>query len=201
MPRGSKVVILVRHGECVTNTSLMLSSDHDVGGLTEKGAAQARAVAGALSPYAPKIASLHTSPVVRAMQTAAEIGDVLGVGPKIDRRLTERGMGSLNRMTFHTREEMVRRYKQAAASGDEGVEEWGTLVSRMKSFFDDLAPGVHVAVTHYDPVVAAASIIDEKYGHGRFYVPNASLTVLDYPDEVLSFGARELTGRRFGLLP
>ena len=197
MPPGLKVIILVRHGECVTNVSMTLSSDWDFGGLTEKGVAQARAAGRALAPYAEEIGSLHSSPVVRARQTAGAIGDAIGLDTKVDPRLAERGLGSLNRTAFRTREEMFLRYRQATTGGREGMEEWGGLVSRMESFIGGLEPGVHVAVTHHDPVVAAASIIDKKYFQGTAHVSNASLTVLDYPREVLAFGVRASpAGRR-----
>jgi len=72
----------------------ILSHDADKHPITDEGREQAKRVARELKKL--KVARLYTSPVLRAYQTSAIIGQELDMIPVVDDRLRERFLGELN---------------------------------------------------------------------------------------------------------
>jgi broad specificity phosphatase PhoE len=155
------MVYLVRHGE-VDNPDHVVYADLPGFGLGAAGRAQAEAVAAHLS-HRP-IAAVATSPLTRAVETAAAIGTALELEPEIDDRLTEWRLGrrwagvrweDLGR-AFPGELDAYLDHPQHLAFSPEPIEE---VADRMIGFIADLT-GRHadaelVVVSHQDPIQAA----------------------------------------------
>jgi probable phosphoglycerate mutase len=82
-----------RHGESEANVQQVFWNQPQGYGLTDKGRAQARALAGNLAGIA--LAALYCSPVLRAVQTAHIVGRRLGLTPEVADGLREWHTGIL----------------------------------------------------------------------------------------------------------
>jgi serine/threonine-protein phosphatase PGAM5 len=85
-PSGVHYLYLVRHGAYDPVDSL---DDRVANGLNALGHQQARLIGGRLARLPVRMASLVTSDLTRARQTAADIGEVLAMEPKQDSLLRE----------------------------------------------------------------------------------------------------------------
>lgn len=90
-------LVLVRHGETDWNHSGRVQGQAD-SALTERGLAQAEAVAGALA-HEP-IDLVFASDLARTRNTAAPLARALGLVPVLDARLRERAFGELQGYTW-----------------------------------------------------------------------------------------------------
>jgi broad specificity phosphatase PhoE len=84
------VILLARHGETTSNKDRRFQGQVDVP-LNDTGREQARALAEAAR--AEGVAALYSSPLVRASETAAIVGEALGLEPRLDDRLKEVDVG------------------------------------------------------------------------------------------------------------
>lgn len=91
-------LILVRHGETDWNLQERMQGRTDTP-LNQRGMAQAELAAERLAAEDP-IEVIYTSPLVRALVTAAIIGKKFNLDPIADTRLTERGVGQLEGLTL-----------------------------------------------------------------------------------------------------
>ncbi|HLK09992.1 MAG TPA: histidine phosphatase family protein [Candidatus Binatia bacterium] len=99
-------LILVRHGESEGNRERVFTRHPDVP-LTGLGRRQARTAAAFIAGrFAP--VRLVSSPFLRARETAAELGDALGLAVEVEPDLHERGYGTL----------AGRPYDEARAAGE-----------------------------------------------------------------------------------
>jgi len=89
-------LVLLRHGETPWNAERRWQGQTDVE-LSEIGHLQAKAVAPALAAYAP--VALWCSDLARAVQTAAYVGERVGLEPRHDRRLRETSAGAIEGLT------------------------------------------------------------------------------------------------------
>ncbi len=96
-------LILVRHGETASNRDGLGLGRQDIP-LTEKGQAQAQALAEALA--GEEIAAVYSSPLRRAYDTAAAIAAPHGLGVIVDEGLTEMDVGELDGLTFREMREL-----------------------------------------------------------------------------------------------
>ncbi len=186
-PRSKQdaLVVLVRHGESVVNVQGRMSSDAQGNPLTEKGVAQAEAIALELRKL--KVGKIVSSPVLRARQTADIISRGLGLEIEIgqDDRLRERGFGKLEG-------KLVQGYVWRFEKGT-GVETFESLSSRMNSFMGEAERGVIIAVSHGDtmraPVLGILGL-DELSGFGmRAYNTNlAIIHVKNGSSRLIAFG-------------
>lgn len=80
------IIVMIRHGQSVSNVNRILSHDLNAYPLTEEGREQAN-VGKEISRLSPK--KVFTSPILRAYQTATIIGEENGLIPIIDDRLKE----------------------------------------------------------------------------------------------------------------
>lgn len=190
-----KMLILIRHGEGENNATYTLS--HDVAGynLTAKGKAQARTTARELARI--KVDALYTSPVFRAKQTAEIIGEQLDLEPEVNDSLIERNLGRLNNVSFPTHDALSDRFKKELATGEaSGIEPFENLRKRMSAFIGSLAPGITIAVSHYDTILAALGTMDRNtYGDDNWttQIPPCSITVIDLEKkEILTVGSGAL---------
>lgn len=83
----------VRHGESKANVQQVFWNQPQGYGLTDKGRAQAEALAGTLAGV--QFSALYCSPVLRAVQTAEIVGQRLGLAPEIADGLREWDTGIL----------------------------------------------------------------------------------------------------------
>ena len=90
-------LLLVRHGESVGNLTHILQGPDDP--LTERGRRQAREIAAYLASRGD-VRALYTSPLVRAYETAAIIGEALGLTPIPREALAEINVGEAAGLTL-----------------------------------------------------------------------------------------------------
>lgn len=83
---GSNEVLLVRHGETDDNAVRRFQGRRETQ-LNDRGRAQSHALAQRLRGEG--LRALYTSPLQRARATARIVGDLLGLEPVVDERLTE----------------------------------------------------------------------------------------------------------------
>jgi broad specificity phosphatase PhoE len=86
------VILLARHGETADNANGVVQGWIDTP-LSDVGRDQARRLAGELAA-SRTIAAIWTSHLSRAAETAAIVGDALGIEPRVDERLAESRRGS-----------------------------------------------------------------------------------------------------------
>ena len=83
-------LVMVRHGESTGNITRILQGRDEL--LTERGRAQAQAVAQAIAQRYD-VRALYASPLARAMETASIIGTVIGLTPEPREALAEINVG------------------------------------------------------------------------------------------------------------
>jgi probable phosphoglycerate mutase len=182
-----KIAILVRHGESISNTKGIISSDVEGYPLTKKGHSQAEFAAKQLSLL--KINRIRSSPVQRARETAETIGAELGIHVEIDERLRESYLGRFNNTEIGT-------FPAVGRSRDGlGVETWEEHQERMLSAVES-ASGIEVLVSHALPIRSAVSkYMDlgevESYG---VEIRNCSISMIDVErGKLLSLGSLYVT--------
>jgi len=90
-------VILVRHGESRGNAEGRFGG-HTATPLSERGRAQAEAVARALA--ADDVTAIYSSDLARAVETAAPLADSLDLEINLSEAFRERGVGRMEGLTF-----------------------------------------------------------------------------------------------------
>lgn len=90
------MILLARHGETESNRERRFQGQLDVP-LSDAGREQAHALAEKAAAEARPIAALYTSPLARAAETAAIVGERLGLEPRPDERLKEIDVGDWER--------------------------------------------------------------------------------------------------------
>jgi Fructose-2,6-bisphosphatase len=188
------VVVLVRHAQSTANAMRILSHDADKHPITDEGREQAKRVARELKKL--KVARLYTSPVLRAYQTSAIIGQELDMIPVVDDRLRERFLGELNnkRMPEGVHWKLKLYYGEV-----KDVEQWEEMKRRMLDFINSLTniEGVVVAVSHHDPIKGVISHIlglDDLESMGLI-IPNSHMTIIkwDPSPKILAIGTPLIT--------
>ena len=182
---------LVRHGE-VHNPDHLVYADLSGFGLSELGRRQAREAARYLGS-APVVA-VWSSPLQRALETAAPIADRAGVPISVDERLTEWVM--LRRWAGVRWDDLpaerpgeLEAYLDAPASADLGEESLAGLGRRISEVVRELdlrhPQGDVVVVGHQDPTQAArltltggdlSTLHTDKPGHGSIITLSARPT-------------------------
>ncbi len=194
MRRPSTVLYLVRHGESEWNAAgLVQGQSATAGGLTARGATQARRAAAALAGTHAEV--VVTSDLERAVATAAPIAAALRVELELEPRLRERAFGRLEGQPA------VRAASAGVRGGvvvdpdvrPAGGESLRDLCGRAAEVIDELrrrAPCGAVLVTHGGFVRAAQVVLSGGPLEGASWgdVPNAS--VFEVRLDPGRFGAR-----------
>jgi broad specificity phosphatase PhoE len=107
-------LILVRHGETEHNRGQVTLGRADVP-LTERGRAQARAVA---ASFASPPAAIYSSPLSRALDTANAIGGTTGAPVTIEDALIEMDIGEMEHLTGAELRERYPEFLRQWMSGD-----------------------------------------------------------------------------------
>lgn len=147
----------VRHGETAPNVEGRLLGRSDPP-LTDRGRVQARAVAA----YAASLGALrvYTSPLRRAVETAAEVAAASGLEVVIDERLVEIDYGEWEGKDLAgIPHEVVRRWREDPTFAPPGGESLAAVVARVADFCEEqlAAERFIVAVSHVSPIKAAAT--------------------------------------------
>ncbi len=118
-------LILLRHGRTDYNVSGRLQGSLDVP-LGEAGRIQARAAARHLRHAYGTPDALLSSPLLRALDTAREVGRAAGLEPVADARLTQRSYGAWEGLTWDdVRARWPEQYEARMRGEDPDIEGWG----------------------------------------------------------------------------
>ena len=181
---------LVRHGESTWNLARRFQGARDAP-LSDRGRAQARALAGRLA--GERFEALYTSPLARARDTATACGERLGLPPVPVDGLREIGLGDWEGLPVET---VVERYGEhhrrwLETPGDHpppGGEAVVSLIARARLAIEAIrarhAEGRVLAVSHGG---AIASVLVGCLGLGpnaiwRLRLENTSITRLRLPE-------------------
>lgn len=187
-PSGAPAtLLLLRHGETPLSAEKRFSGRGDAA-LTERGIAQARAAAARLESY--EVASIVSSPLRRAMQTARIVGDVLGLDVAVDDDLVETDFGEWEGLTFAEVRDRWPREMQSwledASVAPPGGESFATTFARVASVRErlvrDRAGQRLVVVSHVTPIKAMVREALNAQAHVlyRIHLDPASLSMIDW---------------------
>jgi len=194
----------MRHGEADNNVKRILVGRYIESHLTKYGRWQAEDSAKLLRGLS--IDKVYSSPVIRAVETAQIVCNVIGLDYEIDERLYEIELGKLVGMNY---EEILDKHENLFLkfySGDKhilesyGVESFNEVKLRIKHLLDEvieMLPDKNILfITHLDPIKAAISLLldlkpDELY---QWHIRNAALTILKHEQKILSLSAVNLMG-------
>lgn len=174
-------MILVRHGESAGNAAGLLLGRID-SPLTERGVTQARS----LTAVVAGATRLISSPLARALATAAELGTGLTI--EVDERWVEVDYGEYDGWALgDIPADVWSKWRSDLDFAPPGGESLATAAARARAACDELfaepdgparGDGVVVVVSHVSPIKAATcwalGLGDE--GAGRLYLANASVT-------------------------
>jgi broad specificity phosphatase PhoE/ribonuclease HI len=186
-------LILVRHGS--TELSGLRYSGRIDPVLNDTGQAQARALAARLASLKAGEPAVVSSPLRRAVATAAPIAEALGTTVEIDDGLLELDFGEWEGRTF---EEVKRGWRaertafrtdtSAAPPGGESVDQVNRRVRRARDRIIAAHPGgTVIVVSHVTPikVLICAALAAPTSSVFRMHLNTASVSTVDwYPDRV-----------------
>ena len=143
--------VFLRHGESIGNAESRWQGQSDYA-LTERGRAQARALAERWKSEAAKFDLVISSPLVRAKETAEIVASALGVKIELDPILLERNIGEMEGLTM----EEVRKIPQPPyitpydPIGGEGEGDWALFLRAGQALHDLVRrpPGSYLIVSH-----------------------------------------------------
>lgn len=159
-------ILLVRHAESEWNAAGRWQGHGDPP-LSERGRAQARAAAESLA--GSRIEVLVCSDLRRAQETAAALGDALGLAPSPDPRLRELDVGAWEGLS---RSEIERRHPEDLAAFDSGdpdarptggetLRELAARVGSALAWWVERHPGARLAlVTHLGVIRVLSGVSD-----------------------------------------
>jgi broad specificity phosphatase PhoE len=182
----SEEIWLARHGETDANAEGRVQGSLDPP-LNERGREQARALAKEVAPLG--IRTLYTSQLLRARETAAIIGEALGLEPRVDERFAESWRGEWEgRFHNEIKDEDPEAWAASFGAGSEfrfpGGESLAEHGERVEAGLADVARGALPAlVICHGGTIRRALAARLPEAHGEFAtmrVPNGSLVrVLD----------------------
>lgn len=143
--------VFLRHGESIGNAESRWQGQSDYA-LTERGRAQARALAERWKSEGAKFDLIVSSPLVRAKETAEIIASVLDAKIELDPILLERNIGEMEGLTM----EEVRKIPQPPyitpydPIGGEGEGDWALFLRAGQALHDLVRrpPGRYLIVSH-----------------------------------------------------
>lgn len=181
-------VLLVRHGATPT-TGLVLPGRAPGLHLADTGVAQAERVAGRLAEVG--VDALYTSPMERAVETAAPTASALGLDARVEDGLTECDFGSwtgekLADLAVLPAWQDVQRTPSTFRfpGGESFVELQERLVGAIERVRDRHAGGVVACFSHADPIkVALAHALGTPLDHfQRLHVGPGSVSAIVFAD-------------------
>jgi probable phosphoglycerate mutase len=192
----------MRHGQAENNVNKILVGRHVEAHLTEYGKRQVADTALYLKEIA--ITRILVSPVIRTIETAKIVSEILGCSYEIDERLYEIELGKLVGMNY---EEIVQKYGNLFLkfySGNDptllryGVESFTSVKNRINNLLEELGHKCEdenvLLITHLDPIKAAISVLLDLNPKSlyKWHIRNASLTILRQESQIYSLSAVNL---------
>ncbi|HWQ12052.1 MAG TPA: histidine phosphatase family protein [Roseiflexaceae bacterium] len=179
---------LIRHGEAVSNVEPIMGGDKGCRGLTERGRAQAAALARRLESGEIPADVLYASDLPRARETAAALAGALGLPIQLDRELQELRPGEADGL--HIDEARARFDSFARFFTDiytpiaPGGESWGGFVARASAALERIIArheGQQIVVVCHGGIIEASFFHLLHLGpHVRaraaFHVRNTAIT-------------------------
>lgn len=161
-PPPATTILLVRHGQTPTTGTTLPGRARGLH-LADAGVQQAERAAERIGELAT-VDALYTSPLERAKQTAAPIGKVLGIRPKVERGLLEADFGDwtgaelkalmkLPEWTTVQRAPSTFRFP----NGESFAEMQHRIVGSLERLRAAHPGGTIVCVSHADPIKAAVA--------------------------------------------
>ena len=196
------MTIMMRHGQAENNVNKILVGRHVEAHLTEYGKRQVADTAMYLKEI--PITRILVSPVIRTIETAKIVCEILGTTYEVDERLYEIELGKLVGMNY---EDIVQKYGNLFLkfySGNDptllsyGVESFTSVKNRMNNLLEELGHRYEdenvLLITHLDPIKAAISVLLDLNPKSlyRWHIRNASLTILRQESQVYSLSAVNL---------
>lgn len=193
---------MMRHGQAENNVNKILVGRHVEAHLTEYGKRQVADTAMYLKEI--PITRILVSPVIRTIETAKIVCDILGSSYEIDERLYEIELGKLVGMNY---EEIVQKYGNLFLkfySGNDptllsyGVESFTSVKNRINNLLEELGHKCEdeniLLITHLDPIKAAISTLLDLNPKSlyRWHIRNASLTILRQESQIYSLSGVNL---------
>ena len=143
--------VFLRHGESIGNAESRWQGQSDYA-LTERGRAQAHALAERWKSERVKFDLVIASPLIRAKETAEIIASALGANLEIDSLLLERNIGEMEGLTA---DEVRRRPQPPYVTpydpiGGEGEGDWALFLRAGQALHDLVrrSPGSYLIVSH-----------------------------------------------------
>jgi 2,3-bisphosphoglycerate-dependent phosphoglycerate mutase len=193
---------MMRHGQAENNVNKILVGRHVEAHLTEYGKRQVADTAMYLKEI--PITRILVSPVIRTIETAKILCEILGSSYEIDERLYEIELGKLVGMNY---EEIVQKYGNLFLkfySGNDptllsyGVESFTSVKNRINNLLEELGHKCEdeniLLITHLDPIKAAISTLLDLNPKSlyRWHIRNASLTILRQESQIYSLSGVNL---------
>jgi probable phosphoglycerate mutase len=150
------MILMVRHGETAANRDRLALGRADPE-LTERGRTQAAAVAARLG--STSVATVFSSPLGRARETAALIAEVAGTAVVVDERLIELDYGARDGSSFaDLPADQLARWRTDPTFAPPGGESLRAVAARVGAFCTEHLDGpTVVAVSHVSPIKAAVT--------------------------------------------
>lgn len=150
------MIVLARHGETAANRERLALGRADPP-LTDRGREQAAVLADRLGPL--EVATVFTSPLLRARETAAPIAAAAGAELVVDDRLVELDYGEWDQQSFRDLPpEALAQWRNDPTFAPPGGESLRAVGLRVASFCAEMLDGpTIVAVSHVSPIKAVVS--------------------------------------------
>lgn len=183
----TRSLLLIRHGQIAANAGGRWHGATD-SPLTRHGRRQVARLARRVRVQWGELASIHSSPLIRCLDTAQAIGTELGQHVNVDDDLREYGIGELEDTTFaalQSEHDFFRRIKEdldfAPAGGDSINAVARRIVPALQRIYatDDSARPIAVVSHGAALAIALASLLDAEANHWTNYqIDNCSVTEL-----------------------
>lgn len=175
-------LLLVRHGETAANVEGRMQGRGD-DPLNERGRAQANAIAARIKREYSGVSAIYSSPLGRARATAAAIGMMLDVTPKLRDGLQEMNIGRLDGVSpAELWAATPRDADEAYPDGESGREFVERIMGALYGIVSAHPGETLVAVSHGGVIATALSIW--THGHGgawqEFAPRNCALTIVEF---------------------
>lgn len=192
------MLVLIRHGETDANAARLLLGRAQ-SPLTERGVAQAKALSRLLGP----VARVVSSPLARALDSAAALG--LDVPVEIDDRWVEVDYGEYDGQPLGSvPAEIWRQWRADPGFRPAGGESLAEMGGRVRQACDELfaadgagarGPADVVVVSHVSPIKAAVAwaLGTSDAVAWRLYLSTASMTVIGWGSDAPVLHAYNLT--------
>jgi probable phosphoglycerate mutase len=200
----------MRHGQAFNNVQKLLVGRNLESHLTDLGREQVKSTSQLLKSI--DIHKMYSSPVIRTMETAEIVSNVIGLPFEKDERLFEIELGKLVGMYY---EDLINKHgnlfvKFYCDNDDENsllefeVESFGAVKKRISELLKEIVIKHKdenvLLVSHLDPIKAAISLIMNIKPSSVYniWVPNASLNIFkNFNNDLSLCGINVMDMRRF----